>query len=96
VRLVELGADATFPALAVIRIHLLDTVIHTWDVATTPELQHRPGVQVLEVVAATTRNIPTGASRTTQGAAFTPPVQATTSDTWANVLTPPGRHPDLI
>lgn len=94
VRLVELAADAPFPAQTVIEIHLLDTVIHTWDVATTLGLQYRPEVQVLDVVAATARNIPTGTSRTTPGAAFAPPVPATTSDMWTSVLTHLGRHPN--
>jgi len=46
VRLVEINPDGTFPAAAAVRMHLLDTVIHTWDVAN--RLGHRLNSLVAE------------------------------------------------
>jgi uncharacterized protein (TIGR03086 family) len=60
VRLVEVRPEASLPAAAAVRIHLLDTVIHTWDLATSMDLDYRPADEVLDAVEAVARQIPTG------------------------------------
>lgn len=93
VRLAEVAPDALLPLAAVVRIHLLDTAVHTWDVATSLGLEHRPADAVLDLVAETARGVPAGASRTGAGAAFAPPVDGTGQDPWADTLARLGRRP---
>ena len=92
VRLVEISAGTTFPTTMVVRIQLLDTVVHTWDLAISLGLQHHPTPQVLELVAAIARGIPDGPSRTLPGAAFEPSLPITNSDPWATTLAHLGRR----
>lgn len=66
-RLAEINPDGTFPATAVVWMHLLDTVIHTWDVATSLGHPCRPDDELVEIVAAQAEHVPTGTARTRQG-----------------------------
>lgn len=93
VRLVEITPDATFPAEAAVRMHLLDTVVHTWDLATAFGEHHRPDPVLLDLVAAGAQLVPDGEARTYPGAAFAPPRQTSTTDPWTLTLTRLGRSP---
>ena len=92
IRLVEISRDATFAATAVVRIQLLDTVVHTWDLATALGREYRPGADVLPLVAAVARAVPDGPSRDRPGAAFAAPVPAADDDPWVAVLAHLGRR----
>lgn len=92
VRLMEIAANTTFSATVAVRIQLLDTVVHTWDLATSLGLEHRPEPDVLEVVAAIARSVPGGPSRSRPGAAFGPSLPATSSDAWVTALAHLGRR----
>ncbi|NAZ82268.1 TIGR03086 family protein [Kineococcus sp. R8] len=92
VHLAEVAAHTLLPMKAVVAIHLLDTVVHTWDIATSLGQDHRPDDDILESVAATALRVPTGPPRSTLGAAFAPPVPATETDLWDTVLMHLGRH----
>jgi uncharacterized protein (TIGR03086 family) len=59
VRLVEFGPDARFPAATALGFHLLDTVVHTWDIATSLGLPFRPDDELLAVVAEDAKRVPT-------------------------------------
>lgn len=91
VRLVEISAGTTFPTTAAVRIQLVDTVIHTWDVATGLGLEHRPTPELLELVVAVAGRIPDGPSRTVPGAAFAAALPASGSDPWISTLAHLGR-----
>ena len=91
VRLIEVRPEAALPAAAVVRIHLLDTVVHTWDLATSIALDYRPADDVLDVVEAVTQQIPTGPTREGATAAFAPPIPSEMPDRWARVLALLGR-----
>lgn len=93
VRLVEITPDASFPAEAAVRMHLLDTVVHTWDVATALGEHYRPDQVLLELVAAGALQVPGGEARTRPGAAFAPSRQTSTTDPWTLTLTRLGRSP---
>jgi uncharacterized protein (TIGR03086 family) len=93
IRLVEISTEATFPTAGAVRIQLLDTVVHTWDVAVGLGLGHRPTPELLELVAAIARAIPDGPNRTLPGAAFQPALQAPGSDPWTATLARLGRRP---
>ncbi len=93
VTLMGIAPSATFPAATAVRMHLLDTVIHTWDVAAARGTDYRPTDELLTLVAQIGRVVPGGAARTSAGAAFGPEVGTTTAtDTWAATLAKLGRH----
>ena len=91
VRLAELSADRTFPLVAALRIHLLDTVVHTWDVAAALGRDHRPSAPLLELVAADALLVPDGSARLAAGAAFGPALSAEGNDVWSSTLARLGR-----
>ncbi len=93
VRLVEVATELTFPADSAIRMHLLDTVVHTWDVATALGEDYRPDPVLVEFVAAGARQVPGGQVRTRPGAAFAPARRTATTDPWALALAQLGRTP---
>jgi uncharacterized protein (TIGR03086 family) len=91
VRLVEINPDVTFPAAVVVGMHLLDTVIHTWDVATSLGDPYRPDDELVDIVAAQAERVPAGTTRTRPGAAFAPVVATTKTDPWLKALAMLGR-----
>jgi uncharacterized protein (TIGR03086 family) len=93
VRLVEISADTAFRVTAAVRFQLLDTVVHTWDAATSLGHDSSPAPEVLAVVAEVAAAVPGGSARTAPGAAFAPAVAPTASDPWATVLARLGRQP---
>jgi uncharacterized protein (TIGR03086 family) len=88
VRLVEISADARFTVEQVAGIQLLDTVVHTWDVATALGEPFRPDAELLAATAAVARMVPTGEAR---GPAFAAPTPTPTDDPWLTTLAHLGR-----
>jgi hypothetical protein len=74
-------------------MHLLDTVVHTWDVATALGEHYRPEHVLVDLVAAGAKQVPDGEARTRPGAAFAPALQVSTTDPWALTLARLGRNP---
>jgi len=91
VRLVEIRPEATFPVTAVVGMHLLDTVVHTWDIASSLGVDFRPDDELVDIVASRARRIPVGAARTGAGALFGPPRDAAVDDPWLAALALLGR-----
>ncbi len=91
VRLIEIDADSTFPVGVAVGMHLLDTVIHTWDVVSSLGAPYRPDDELLNIVAAGAKQVPAGVSRTRPGAAFAPAVTADHPDPWLESLALLGR-----
>jgi uncharacterized protein (TIGR03086 family) len=96
VSLVEFGPDARFPVASALGFHLLDTVVHTWDVATALGLPFRPDDDLLAAVADGARQVPTGAVRERPGAAFGPVLAVADNDPWTATLAVLGRAPLLL
>lgn len=92
VRLVEVRPNGTVSVGAVVGIHLLDTVVHTWDVATSLRLDYRPPDDLVNIVAAIAGQVPVGESRARPGAAFDPPLSTTNPDPWIAALGQLGRN----
>jgi len=90
-RLIEINPDSTFPVGAAVGMHLLDTVIHTWDVASSLGNPYRPDDELINIVAAGAKRVPAGASRTRPGAAFAPAVTTGQTDPWLETLALLGR-----
>jgi len=92
VRLIEINPDSSVPVTAAVGMHLLDTVIHTWDVAISLGNPYRPDDELLGIVAAGAKQVPAGASRTEPGAAFAPTVTTDQTDPWLITLALLGRE----
>lgn len=94
VRLVEISPDLRFPAGVAIGFQLLDTVVHSWDIARSLGRDYRPDDELLTATLALARQVPGGESRTRPGAAFGPEVATGTgSDRWLETLARLGRSP---
>lgn len=71
-RLPEISASAAFPATQAIGFHLVDYVVHGWDVARSIGLEPHLDGPVLEAALRIARQVPDGEPRTRPGAAFRP------------------------
>jgi uncharacterized protein (TIGR03083 family) len=91
--LVEI-APAALPLRRVVGAQLLDTVVHTWDVARALGREHVPAAElvavVAAVVAAVAAAVPDGEHRDRPGAAFARPVPAQ-GTAWEQALARLGR-----
>lgn len=98
IRLIEVDAGHRFPLARVIGIHLVDTVVHSWDVAQSLDRDDRPDLELLAAVSERARSVPSGDARTAPGAAFGPEHAVvehghpdTGGDAWADALARLGR-----
>ena len=91
VRLVEISTEQRFPAGTVVGFQLLDTVIHTWDVASALGADFVPDPELAGVTLQLARLIPQGESRLGPGAAFAPVVAGARPDEWEQALALTGR-----
>ncbi|WP_214404903.1 TIGR03086 family metal-binding protein [Pseudonocardia lacus] len=91
--LAEFAAFGRIPARVVQGMHLLDTVVHGWDVATALELPYRPDDELVEATLRIARTVPDDESRTRPGASFGPAVPGEPDDPWLLALHLLGRRP---
>ncbi|MCW2750155.1 MAG: hypothetical protein JWR83_1265 [Aeromicrobium sp.] len=87
----EISADRRFGLDTVVGFHHLDTVVHTWDVATALGLAWRPTPRAAAEVLAAAQRVPAGEGRLAPGAAFAPSRPADTGDPWIDALALVGR-----
>jgi uncharacterized protein (TIGR03086 family) len=92
VLLAEFSADVRFPGAAVVGFHLLDTVVHTWDIATALGEQFRPDDELVAATFQQARRVPDGPDRERPGAPFAPSVPAGSTDEWDRTLAMLGRR----
>lgn len=88
---VELHPTERLPLEFVISAQLLDTVVHTWDVASALDLTYTPSPQLVAPILAMAERIPDGANRTGPDAAFAPALPPSESD-WGRLLALLGRR----
>jgi uncharacterized protein (TIGR03086 family) len=93
VLLAEFAAFGRIPAPVVLGMHLLDTVVHGWDVATALGRPYRPDDELVAATLDVARTIPTGKGRTQPGASFGPVVPGEPDDPWELALHLVGRRP---
>jgi uncharacterized protein (TIGR03086 family) len=96
VLLPEITVAQRFPVPVVIGFHLLDTVVHGWDVATSLGRVWRPEPPLVDAVLEQARLVPAGPARTAPGAAFAPALAAEGEDPWMTALALLGRSPGVI
>lgn len=92
VLLVEISEKTRFPIATAVGFHLLDSVVHTWDVAAALGRDHRPDAELVDATLAQARLIPAGpVAREGPGAAFGP-VLPSADDAWPRALALVGRR----
>jgi uncharacterized protein (TIGR03086 family) len=91
--LVEIAPEPRSVAWAV-GAHLLDTVVHTWDVARARDVPHEPAADLAAAVVRAAALVPE-AGRTQSGAAFGParPLDLPDASDWERALARLGRDP---
>jgi uncharacterized protein (TIGR03086 family) len=87
---IELSPDP-MPVRRMLAAQLLDTVVHTWDVAAALDLAFTPSPQMVAPILAMAERIPDGDNRTVADAAFAPALPAPESD-WGRLLALLGRR----
>jgi uncharacterized protein (TIGR03086 family) len=92
VLLAEISTTLRFPVATVVGFQLLDTVVHTWDVATALGRPWRPDATLAAAVLEQARLVPAGDARTAPGAAFGPVVASIDDDPWSTALALLGRR----
>ncbi|TDU73615.1 TIGR03086 family metal-binding protein [Streptomyces sp. KS 21] len=80
----EFGTGAVFPAIQAIGFHLLDYVVHAWDVTRVLDLPFTADPDVLDAALPIALAVPDGARRTQPGSAFAPSLPSPTD---SNALT---------
>jgi len=87
-------AGRRFPLHVVIGFHLLDTLVHGWDVAATLGVDVNYDDDLRAAAHVQAQRVPTGAARTAPGAAFAPVlVSAEEATSWDHTLALLGRDP---
>ncbi|MFD9705295.1 TIGR03086 family metal-binding protein [Lentzea sp. NPDC059081] len=85
---------ARFPAAQAIGFHLIDYVVHGWDVARSLGLEYRLDPDVAEVALPIALAVPGGESRLVPGAPFGPALAGDDVDPLRRILTTLGRSPE--
>lgn len=94
VHLPEFSTDRTFPAGLAQGFHLVDYVVHGWDVATALSLPFALPGEVLTATLPIARAVPDGEARLIPGAAFAPAHSVPpNTDPLAEILLLLGRRP---
>lgn len=89
----EIKADERYRAGMLMTFHLLDCVIHGWDVAMTLGRDYVPDDDLVAATARVAAGIPDGASRELPSSPFKPSVSDVGSNLWAQTLAMTGRDP---
>ena len=90
----EFGTDRPFPGRLAVGFHLVDYVVHGWDVARTLGRPYQPAAEILALTLPIARAVPSGAARLAEGAAFGPELAvADGADPLPEILSLLGRDP---
>lgn len=87
------GAERVMPARVILTMHLIDTVIHHWDLAAALGIDFSPAESAVDVTWEMLSGIPDGPPRGQPGAPFGPLVSAEGASRWHQALAFSGRDP---
>ncbi|MFF8787110.1 TIGR03086 family metal-binding protein [Streptomyces sp. NPDC015125] len=91
----EFSRARTFPAARAIGFHLIDHVVHSWDIARTLGLTYTPDAELLQAAEPIARAVPDDDSRLAPGSAFGPGLSADhCTGPLETILATLGRAPD--
>ncbi len=88
-------APTPLPMSRVVAAQLLDTVVHSWDIARALGEWHEPSAELGSLVAEIARSVPDDDRRTRPNSAFAPSRRHSGS-VWATTLAHLGRDPDSL
>jgi uncharacterized protein (TIGR03086 family) len=92
--LAEFSTERTFPGHMAVGFHLVDYVVHGWDVARALGRPFAPDPQVAAAALVVARSVPTGAVRLAPGAPFGPALDVPAdADPFTETLRLLGRDP---
>jgi uncharacterized protein (TIGR03086 family) len=83
-----------FPAARAIGFHLIDYVVHGWDVARSLGLDYELAPEVAEPALRIALAVPNGDNRLAPGTAFAPALATSDEDPLRRILTALGRSPE--
>ena len=93
VRLAEFKPVDRFPVAIAVGFQLLDTTVHSWDIATSLGHAYRPDEELVDATLALALKVPqTQDARERPGAAFAPVVTYDGTDGWDHALALLGRR----
>ncbi|MGW6445484.1 TIGR03086 family metal-binding protein [Lentzea sp. NPDC055074] len=87
---------ASFPAVQAVGFHLIDYVVHGWDVARSLGLEYRLADEVAAPALEIALAVPDGEGRRKPGAPFRPAVDEESQDPLRRILATLGRSPDWV
>jgi uncharacterized protein (TIGR03086 family) len=90
----EFAAGPDFPARQAVSFHLVDYVVHSWDVARALGLQVHFTRELLDTALQVALAVPDGAARLAPGAAFSPAVRGRDGSPLDRIVAVLGRSPD--
>jgi uncharacterized protein (TIGR03086 family) len=91
----EIRDGQGFPAAMAISFHLLDNVVHAWDVAASLGVEFRLSGELIDSALRIARQVPDGPERLAPGAAFAPGLSPEGADEpLQTMLLLLGRRPD--
>ena len=90
----EFAAGPDFPARQAVSFHLVDYVVHSWDVAKALGLQVHFTRELLDTALQVAQAVPGGAARLAPGAAFSPAVAGRDGSPLDRIVAVLGRSPD--
>lgn len=90
---IELHPTRPLPVGVLVGAQLLDTAVHTWDVARSLGRDYEPSPEIAEAVLAIAEPIPDGPGREAPGAAFAHAVPGDFTTPWTRALAVLGRTP---
>ncbi|MCK7627131.1 TIGR03086 family metal-binding protein [Streptomyces sp. RS10V-4] len=91
----EFTTERTVPAARAIAFHLIDYVVHSWDLARTLDLPYDPDPRLLDAALPIARAVPDGAARQASGSSFRPALPAADgAGPLDRILAMLGRAPD--
>jgi uncharacterized protein (TIGR03086 family) len=89
----EFAAGPDFPARQAVSFHLVDYVVHSWDVAKALGLQVHFTRELLDTALQVAQAVPDGAARLAPGAAFSPAVAGRDGSPLDRIVAVLGRSP---
>jgi len=95
----EVSTRTTFPARRAIGLHLVDCLVHGWDVARALSIPYEPESDLVNTALTIARTVPDDGRRLRPGAPFKPAVRQSAlagTGTLSEVLAWLGRHPAWI
>lgn len=89
----EIDSERPFPGARAVGFHLVDYVVHTWDVAKSLEVPVDFSSPLLDAASAVARAVPDGPTRTAPGGAFAPRLSDSRETALDEIVALLGRSP---